>query len=106
MSCEQNVGGLGTADRCNFEPTKRELFTGPAKQIGSTVHACGTTVTMGRQTSETRTEEDSIGVSATVEAGLSKIFSASITASYGHSWSYSMSETPDDPLRAGLVLRG
>ena len=94
-SCEQNVDGLGQADRCSFQPTKREVFAGPAKQIGSTVHACGTSVTMGRQTSETHTEEDSIGVSAGVEAGLSQIFSASIQTSYGHSWSYSMSETEE-----------
>ncbi|MDX3386745.1 hypothetical protein PV682_35680 [Streptomyces niveiscabiei] len=94
-SCEQDVDGLGKADRCRFEPHKRTVFAGPAKQIGSTVHACGTPVTMGRQTSESRTEENSVSVSAGVEAGLSKIFSASIQTSYGHSWSYSMTETEE-----------
>ncbi|NEB06277.1 hypothetical protein [Streptomyces sp. SID13726] len=94
-SCNQNVNGLGKADRCRFEPAKRSIFTGPAKQVGSTVHACGGKVTFGRQTTEGRTEENSISVSAGVEAGLSKIFSASIQTSFGHTWSYSSSETEE-----------
>ncbi|MET8974222.1 hypothetical protein ABZX85_01250 [Streptomyces sp. NPDC004539] len=107
-SCQQNVDGLGKADRCRFEPAKREVFTGAARQVGSTVHACSTKVGVGRQTTESRTEEDSISVSAGVEAGLSKIFSASIQTSYGHSWSYSTSETEEvngevPPYSIGLV---
>ena len=94
-SCQQNVDGLGKADRCRFEPAKRTVFTGPERRVGSTVHACGTPVTMGRQTTEGHTEENSISVSATVEAGLSKMFAASITTQYGHSWSYSTSETEE-----------
>ncbi|MEX3103002.1 MULTISPECIES: hypothetical protein [unclassified Streptomyces] len=94
-SCRQNVDGLGRADRCRFEPAKREVFTGPARQVGTTVHACSSKVGVGRQTTESRTEENSVSVTAGVEAGLSQIFSASIEASYGHSWSYSTSETEE-----------
>ncbi|MFF0017446.1 hypothetical protein [Streptomyces sp. NPDC005374] len=94
-SCTQKVDGLGKADRCRFEPASRTIFTGPAKQVSSTVHACGGTITFGRQTTESRTEENSISVSASVEAGLSKVFSASIQTSFGHTWSYSTSETQE-----------
>lgn len=94
-SCQQKVDGLGKADRCRFEPAQRTIFTGPARQVGSTVHACGGKITFGRQTTQGRTEENSISVSAGVEAGLSKIFSASIQTSYGHTWSYSTSETEE-----------
>ena len=94
-SCQQNVDGLGKADRCRFEPAQRTIFTGPAKQVGSTAHACGGKIEFGRTTTEQRTEENSIGVSAGVEAGLSKIFSASIQTSFGHSWSYSTSEAEE-----------
>ncbi|MFJ9626063.1 hypothetical protein ACIRU8_00045 [Streptomyces sp. NPDC101175] len=94
-SCTQSVSGLGKADRCRFEPAQRTIFTGPARQVGTTVHACGTKVTFGRQTTESRTEENSISVAVGVEAGLSKIFSASIQTTYGHTWSYSTSETTE-----------
>ncbi|MCD7439384.1 hypothetical protein K4B79_14220 [Streptomyces lincolnensis] len=94
-SCQQNVDGLGKADRCRFEPAKREIFTGPARQVGPTVHACASKITLGRQTTSGRTEENSIGVSVGVEAGLSKVFSASIQTTYNHTWSYSTSETTE-----------
>lgn len=111
-SCVQNVDGLGKADTCRFEPASKENYTGAITQVSSNTANCtgeATTKTVTWQ--QDTTQEDSIAVDTTVSATLSTIFGLAITASYGHTWSYTNSvadtETvPLDPYHIGWIDRG
>jgi hypothetical protein len=111
-SCVQNVDGLGQADRCRFEPWTKENFTGDIKQVSSSTANCTDTATTKIvDWSQATTETNSIEVSVSVKATLSKIYEVSITATYGHTWSFTNTETnketiPLKPFHIGWVDRG
>lgn len=93
-SCAEKVDGLGKADRCRFEPATIEKFTAAVTRVsGDTVNCTNLDASKDITWEQSSSETNSIEVSATVEAELSEIFSASITATYGHSWSYAHTES-------------
>jgi len=111
-ACEEKTDLYGKADRCRFEPATYAGFTGNLSQVSGVDSNCGAgEVSREVRWSQTTTESNSIEVSATVEAGLSKIFSASVSTTFGHTWE--RSQTKEDaitvgipPLSAGTVFRG
>lgn len=94
-SCVEPVDGLGKADRCRFEPWTKENFTGAVQRVsGDTVNCTDVNATKSIAWSHATTEENSIQVSVAAQLTLAKdIFSVSITATYGHSWSFTNTET-------------
>jgi len=111
-ACNESTSLYGKADRCRFEPATYAGFTGDLQQVSGVDSNCGAgEVNREVRWSQTTTESNSIEVSATVEAGLSKIFSASVSTTFGHTWE--QSQTKEDaitvgipPQSAGVVFRG
>lgn len=111
-ACEENTDLYGKADRCTFEPATYDGFTGELQQVSGVDSNCGAgEVTREVRWSQSTSESNSIEVSASVEAGLSKIFSASVSTTFGHTWE--KTQTKEDaismgipPLSAGTVFRG
>jgi hypothetical protein len=111
-ACEEDTDLYGKADRCRFEPATYAGFTGNLQQVSGVDSNCGA----GEASREvkwiqTTTESNSIEVSASVEAGLSKIFSASVSTTFGHTWERSQSKEDTfnigiPPLSAGTIFRG
>lgn len=111
-ACEQDTDLYGKADRCRFEPATYQGFTGNLQQVSGVDSNCGA-ADVSREVgwSQSTSESNSIEVSAEVEAGLSKIFSASVSTTFGHSWE--RTQTKEDKLvvtippgSAGSVFRG
>jgi len=111
-ACNGSTDLYGKADRCRFEPATYAGFTGDLQQVSGVDSNCGSgEVSREVRWSQTTTESNSIEVSASVEAGLSKIFSASVSTTFGHTWE--QSQTKEDaitvgipPLSAAVVFRG
>jgi len=111
-ACNEKTDLYGKADKCRFEPATYDGFTGNLQQVSGVDSNCGSgEVSREVRWSQTTTESNSIEVSATVEAGISKIFSASVSTTFGHTWE--QSQTKEDAitvgipaLSAGTVFRG
>lgn len=111
-ACEQDTELYGKADRCRFEAWTYDGFTGDLQQVSGVDSNCGTgNVTREVRWSQSTTESNSISVSVEVEAGLSKIFSASVSTSFSHSWE--RTQTKEDAISveipaksAATVFRG
>ena len=111
-ACQEDTSLYGKADRCRFEPATYDGFTGDLQQVSGVDSNCGSgDVSREVRWSQSTTESNSIEVSATVEAGISKIFSASVSTTFGHTWE--RSQTKEDaitvsipPQSAGVVFRG
>uniref|UniRef100_A0AAU3GMX2 Uncharacterized protein n=1 Tax=Streptomyces sp. NBC_01401 TaxID=2903854 RepID=A0AAU3GMX2_9ACTN len=82
-------------DSCVFHPDgAAEISMGEAHQVGDSAFNCtpdSQTTTVGW--SDTTGESNSVGVSLTAEYGFSLVFKMSITASYGHTWESSHTES-------------
>jgi hypothetical protein len=108
----QSVDGLGRADRCRFEPWSKENFTDGIERASSEVLNCTSRpAQMELAWSTSRTEASSIQVSGEVQAELTKIWSASITTTYGRPWLYMTRESGKepvtiDPYHVGWIERG
>jgi len=86
-ACQQDTDIYGKADRCRFEATTYEPFVAPDKPVSPEVTNCGVAdATAEQRWTQSTSESNSIEVSASVEAGLSKIFSASVSTTFGHTW--------------------
>lgn len=111
-SCEEDTEIYGRADRCRFEPASYDGFTGNLTQVSGVDVNCGAAdVSREVRWQQSTTETNSIEVSASVEAGLSKIFSASVSTTFGHSWERTTGKEDAvvmtiPPLSAGTVFRG
>lgn len=111
-SCTENTDLYGKADRCRFEPATYDGFTGDLQQVSGVDSNCGAgEVSREVRWSQSTSESNSIEVSATVEAGISKIFSASVSTTFGHTWE--RTQTKEDaivvgipPKSAAVVFRG
>jgi len=112
QSCQEDTDLYGRADRCRFEPATYDGFTGDLVQVSGVDTNCGAAdVTRGVRWAQSTSESNSIAVSASVEAGLSEIFKASVSTTLGHTWERTTGK--DDsvvmtipPLSAGTVFRG
>jgi len=103
-SCTGSTSLYGEADRCRFEPATYDGFTGDLQQVSGVDSNCGDgEVTREVRWSQTTTETNSIEVSAEVEAGISKIFSASVSTTFGHSWE--KSQTKEDAVSVGIPAK-
>jgi hypothetical protein len=111
-ACQEDTDLYGRADRCRFEAATYDGFTGNVVQVSGVDTNCGASeVTREVRWQQSTTETNSIEVSASVEAGLSKIFSASVSTTFGHSWEQTTGKEdailmPIPPLSAGAVFRG
>lgn len=111
-SCEQKTDLYGKADRCRFEPATYDGFTAATEQVSGTDLNCGAAdLTREIRWQQSTSESNSIEVSASVEAGLSKIFSASVSTTFGHTWERtsgkeSAATITIPPGSAGAVFRG
>jgi hypothetical protein len=111
-SCQENTELYGKADRCRFEPASYDGFTGNLVQVSGVDTNCGAAdITREVRWQQSTTESNSIEVSASVEAGLSKIFSASVSTTFGHTWEQTTGKEDAvgmtiPPLSAGSVFRG
>src|SRR4051794_38835783 len=100
-ACTGDTDLYGKADRCRFEPATYNGFTGDLQQVSGVDSNCGDgDVSREVRWSQTTTESNSIEVSATVEAGISKIFSASVSTTFGHTWE--QSQTKEDAITIGI----
>jgi hypothetical protein len=111
-SCEEYTDLYGRADNCRFEAMTYEPFTGNMEQVSGVDKNCGEgELRHDVSWSQTTTESNSIEVSATVGASLSKIISAEVSTTYGHTWEHS--KTTQDtvsitvpPKSAATLFRG
>lgn len=82
-------------DSCVFHPDgAAEISMGESHQVGDLAFNCtpdSQTTTVGW--SDTTGESNSVGVSLTAEYGFSLVFKMSITATYGHTWESSHTES-------------
>jgi hypothetical protein len=86
-ACQQDTDLYGKADRCRFEAATYEPFVAADKPVSPEVVNCGVAdATAEQRWTQSTSESNSIEVSASVEAGLSKIFSASVSTTFGHTW--------------------
>jgi hypothetical protein len=86
-SCPEDTSLYGRADSCRFEATSYDGFTGNLQQVSGVDTNCGIAdITREVRWTQSTSETNSIEVSASVEAGLSKIFSASVSTTFGHTW--------------------
>jgi hypothetical protein len=112
QSCQEKTSLYGKADRCRFEPASYDGFTGELVQVSGVDSNCGSAdVTREVRWQQSTTESNSIEVSASVEAGLTKIFSASVSTTFGHTWEQTTGKEDAvsmtiPPLSAGTVFRG
>jgi hypothetical protein len=102
-SCLAEIPELGSADSCRFEPWERKLFTGEQVRVSTDTNNCTAQATTKDITwSQSSTETNSIDVGAEIGADLASVFSASISTTFGVSWSYSVTngETEHAPIPA------
>lgn len=111
-SCAEDTELYGKAHRCRFEPSSYEPFTGNVEQVSGVDANCGDAVVL-RSVSWAQTvgESNSIAVSVTVQATLSKIFTVSVMTTYTHTWERSSTVTDTvmvniPPKQAATVFRG
>jgi hypothetical protein len=112
QACQEKTDLYGKADRCRFEPATYDGFTGNLVQVSGVDSNCGSAdVTREVRWQQSTTESNTIEVSASVEAGISKIFSASVSTTFGHTWETTQGKEDAvnmtiPPLSAGTVFRG
>lgn len=111
-SCNEFTSLYGEADRCRFEPATYDGFTGDLQQVSGVDSNCGTgDVSREVRWSQSTSESNSIEVSATVEASLSKMFTVSVSTTFGHTWEQTQTKADAitigiPPKSAGVVFRG
>ncbi|MFF0087199.1 hypothetical protein ACFYR1_47265 [Streptomyces canus] len=111
-STGQLLGACSWADLCEFHPQSYWTYAGPSHQVGSVAFNCGSQVNQHRiDWSDTTTTTHSVGVSVSAEMKFFEVFEAGVTASYGHSWQASHTDSEGEtvnipPGSKGWVERG
>jgi hypothetical protein len=111
-ACMEDTDLYGQADSCRFEAVTYAGFTGNLQQVSGVDSNCGAgEVSREVKWTQSTSETNSIEVSAGVEAGISKIFSAEVSTTFGHTWEKSSSKEDAitvniPPGSAATVFRG
>jgi hypothetical protein len=95
------------ADLCEFHATDYWTYTGPTHQVGSTAFNCASQTNQHRiDWSDTTGSTNTFGISVSASYEWFKVFTASISASYSHSWEASHTDTESNTLNIPAGYKG
>ena len=106
-SVKELLDACSWADMCQFNPTGYTTYTGPKHQVGTTAYNCASQTNQHRiDWSDTTGSTNTVGVTITAEAKFFEVYSASISASYSHSWEASHTDTESNTVNIPAGYKG